>query len=311
MNFGRWLLGYLLLFGGVALAQQGLIGGGGNGVPSSPTSAAPSGTAGGDLSGTYPNPTVSKINGSTPGPAATAAQGQIPGTTTNDSAAAGNVGEIIASIGLQNSTATITFTNGSAVIADSTACTAGATTGCVGIGSAINLTTTGSLPTNFSAGGTNVYFVSATGFTPGTSYELATTPTGTPITAGSAGSGTQSRVNGTIGSTTGGFFTVAAVSLTAGQWSCAGTTFHGFTSATTTNAATFLSTNHNSATGQIAEARILEPVIQTTLSFNVSQATPPVVIKVASSTEYYLLAQDIFGPGSVTQLGSLVCTRTR
>jgi hypothetical protein len=42
--------------------------------------------------------TVAKVNGTTPGPGATAAAGQLPGTATNDSAAAGDVGEYVSSV---------------------------------------------------------------------------------------------------------------------------------------------------------------------------------------------------------------------
>lgn len=74
---------------------------------------------------------------------------------------------------------TATFTNSSAVI--------GATNTFV-VGQAVVFTTTGGLPTNFTAG--TVYYVISTGLS-SSQFEVASTIGGSAITAGSAGTGTQ------------------------------------------------------------------------------------------------------------------------
>lgn len=242
------------------------------------------------------------------GPYCNASKGQLPGTTTNDNASAGDVGETIAAPA--SGTGTPGFTNGSAVITDSGTCAAGQTTGCVGIGSLVTFSNSGgSLPTNFSSS-TN-YYVISTGFTAGTSYEVATSPTGSAITAGSAGSGTQSRSGTSQGLSNNTPLTLAAVSLTAGQWSCQGWVEHNLSSATTTFQESWIGPNNNSSTGRITESIVFDSYAFTTSSPTIIGPTGAIPLKLSGTTEEYLVVNDSLTAGSATAAGSLVCTRTR
>lgn len=153
-----------------------------------------------------------------------AATGQLPGTTTNDNAAAGKVGEYVsasnADTGLAQTGSTVTIT-----IASPAVVTWGTTTPfvfncgtppCSGA-AVVNFTTTGALPTGLVAG-TNYYAIGAS--VSGNTFQLASSPVnavaGTAINTSGTQSGTHTGVpTAILGAQS---VSVAALSLAAGDW---------------------------------------------------------------------------------------------
>lgn len=86
--------------------------------------------------------------------------------------------------------ATVTFTNGSANIAS--------TDNIPGVGSAIQFSTSGTLPTNFSTG-TTYYIISSVTVGSTTTITVSATSSGVAIVAGSAGSGTHNLLYAAVG----------------------------------------------------------------------------------------------------------------
>lgn len=136
--------------------------------------------------------------------------GQIPGTATNDNATAGNIGEYVESKAT-NGTATVTITNASPGVVSWTAHG-------LNIGSPVNFTTTGGLPTGLTVG-TN-YYVCSTSFGANSftvAISVANALAGTPINTSSAGSGTQTAISNVVQATSTAV-NVTGISLTAGDW---------------------------------------------------------------------------------------------
>jgi hypothetical protein len=136
--------------------------------------------------------------------------GQFPGTTTNDSAQSGAVGEYQAATA-PNTSHTVTISNGAN--ATITWATHGLTPG-----SPVHFTTTGSLPTGLTVG-TN-YYVCTLNFAVGSftvSTTLANAFAGTAVTTSSAGTGTHT-ANSAVILASGSPIDVAGILLTAGDW---------------------------------------------------------------------------------------------
>lgn len=172
------------------------------------------------------------------------------GISSGTNAVAGAIGEVMATGGgAANGSVTITIAS-PAVISDAGACASLTNVnGCVSPGSIVNFTTTGALPTGITVG-TN-YYVIATNFVAGTSYEISTVPFGTAVNTSGTQSGTQTRVNTAI-TTTGNPFNGAVLYLSAGDWDCGAVSIF-----TTTGVTTFIQ-SWLSASGTSAK-RILRP----------------------------------------------------
>ena len=133
------------------------------------------------------------------------------GTATNDSAAAGNIGEYISAV-TPGTTATVTVTIASPAVVTWTS------HGLVA-GSIFRFTTTGALPTGLTAG--TAYYVISSGLTTD-AFQLSATPFGSAINTSGSQSGVHSGFARSELLTTNTASNIAAISLTAGDWDVEG-----------------------------------------------------------------------------------------
>lgn len=231
-------VGFALLLSGLVALGQSITPGG----SSSPCSAF------GTTAGTCAQGNDSRITGALQG-----TPGQIPGTTTNDGASVGNIGEYFVSGSssfnnlIANNSATVTITIASPAVVSWTGnpyfLSTATNKGC---GGAIVFSTTGALPTGLTAGTT--YYVTcdvtltANAFHVSTSIDNAIA--GTAINTSGTQSGTQTGTN-SISLTNNTSVDFGGLSLTAGDWDVTGVV-HFNPGATTSVTASLAATSSGS-----------------------------------------------------------------
>jgi hypothetical protein len=230
------------------------------------------------------------------------ATGDLSCSATNDSAAAGALGEST-SAATSGTQATVTISNASpAVVSD--------TGHGLSMGAVVHFTTTGALPTGLTAG-TN-YYVSGQGFG-ANSYSVSTSAAnalaGVSINTSSAGSGTHTR-NAYAVLTTVTNIDIVGVSLGAGDWDIGGSITY-LPGATTT-------VNSIQASVSTASATLGPDVEVTKFGFNAmtlvnSHTVPagPWRISLAATTIVYLVARSNFGTSTMSAYGKIFARRAR
>lgn len=252
---------------------------------------------------------VTKTNGVAFGPAATALLGQLPGTTANDNATAGNVGEyMISSCPLQNATVTITIASPAVVTytGHGYSNTAPHADTCP-----ITFTTSGALPTGLTAGTT--YWVDPASITTNTfrvATSVANALAGTDVTTTGTQSGTQTGTADAVMATATAK-NITGLALTAGDWDCGGvqidapagsTVVSGLTAAINTTTDTLpLPT----ATGAYAGSQYSLTGTARTNSL------PPGRFSLASLTNTFMVGFATFTTAAEVDYGIMRCRRVR
>ena len=177
-------------------------------------------------------------------------------------------------------------------------------------GSVVNFTTSGSLPTNFSTA-TN-YYVIATGLS-ANNIQVSATPGGAAISAGSAGSGTQTGNEAAL-LTSSSAINTGTLSLTAGDWMVCGEAGYGAAS-----------TSATSYSGGFNLTTAASPTINDTITagtgpgylFNTAAITlaerftiPCGRVSLASTTTVYMVANSTF-TGTESGFGFMSARRMR
>jgi hypothetical protein len=225
----------------------------------------------------------------------TEAQITPQGGSASPACTSGQVGALCTQTGMNGAAATATFTNSSSTI--------GWTANGLQVNDEVFFTTTGGLPTNFSAS-TNYFVVSqATN-----SITVSSTLGGAAIVAGSAGTGTQTgHAAATIGS--GSTINIASLSLPAGDWTCTANISEFVGTGTTINSVSLgISTTFDTlpAAGAFGGHAVSTPL---TISTGLVAPTGEIDVNSVSAQWVYAVILSGFSGGTAAAGAAIRCRR--
>lgn len=244
--------------------------------------------------------------------------GQLPGTTTNDGASAGNVGEFVVSGAssfnntIANNSGTVTITIASpAVISWTGNPYYLATATGNGCAAAVVFSTTGSLPTGLSAG--TVYFVTCDSALTANAFHVSTSVAnavaGTAVNTSGSQSGTQSASNA-VPLANAAPQDFGGLSLTAGDWDVTGVVHFNPASTTSITAVVAGTSSGSALSGTFYSIlRQAQAAEVPNSSFNLGMSTERVSL--AATTTIYCGVLAIFTVSTLTAAGECRARRVR